>query len=706
MGQTFAGILQIGFTVAGAAIGSFIPGVGTAIGAGIGSLVGGLVGLAFGGGGDAGGLPRPDDVQQTVSAPLTPRLRGYGTARLGGPNLFLDSKEGTAYRLTAAHHGQIDAIVGRYLDDEAVTVDGSGVVTDPSHWAGKVTMTASLGDDPGTAEPALVAAFPSLWTSAHRGDGIVKLLTECRGVSAEDFRDVYPSGTLPRPNLVAKLSRVWDPRDGAQDPDDAETWTWSDNTALCVLDYLTHEDGFRRDRAREILPAIEAWIAAADICDEAVPLKGGGTEPRYRLSGVYALTNRPADVLRDMLATMDGWLYRRADGAISVLAGRYAAPSLTVPARHIVDYSLALNLPRDEQVNTIVASYTSPEHDWTTQEAEAWIDEEARSQAGEELSRQLDYGLVISHGQCRRLMKRAASRAAERIRGQIVTDAYGILARGQRYLRLEISELPAVAGLPDWSDLIVEVTAYRLSLAERSATIEWVLADQAIDAWDPDAEEGTAPAVPDRSAKDDQVLPVPADLAASAEVVSIADGGVGVRILASWTPATRGDLTYEVRYRNQGGGGWTKERPDQDDEHRSALVDAGALYDLQVRTRHGSASSAWSAAVTVDTTYSVSAPAAPEILSVTGGASVTLQWRNADSPNVAAARIWRAPGSPADFEDAFGLALRYSGPNQVLTVEDTPAPGTWTYWVTNETAGGVAGAESDSGAATVSGGGP
>lgn len=676
-------------TVAGAIVGG--P-AGAAIGGSLGSIAGGLLGKAFGKSG-AAALPRPDDVQTTYAQGLVPRVRGYGRARLAGATLFLDSTEGTAFHLQALHHGPIDAVEQHWLGDEAVTLDGSKHVSDPAHYQGKVLLDSWLGETPGTAEAALVANFPSLWTEDHRNDGIAKLLLICEGAAPEDFRDVYPNGALPQATALCRLSPVWDPRDEGQDPDDPETWTWSDNAALAVLDYLTHADGFRRNRTKEILPAIEEWIAAAEVCDEAVTLKAGGSEPRYRANGVYSLDNRPADVLAGLLSVMDGWLYRRPDGAIGIKAGRYEAPTVTIGAEHIVGYEVAFGRPREELVNEIRASYVSPDHDWRTQEAQPWRDAAAISADGEVLSRSLELAsLVASHGQTRRLMKRTYSRERTELRGTATTDAYGLAARGQRYVTLDLAEV----GYPD---LIVEVTAYRVNLEAISATIEWIAADTAIDAWDAATEEGDAPAVPTRSDKDAAALPVPSGLAVMAEEVLVGVAQSGVRLRVTWDLPGRTDLVYDVRHR-KGTDAWVVERTPGNVSgltvtHVTPLVEEGETYSVEVRSvTAGGRAGAWCTAETADSTLSIAAPAAPTLFSATGSPTVTVEWRNANSASVHAARVWRADTSP-DFEDAVQIAGPiYSAPNNVLTFDDTPGVGDWTYFVTDESASGALSAPS------------
>jgi len=82
---------------------------------------------------------------------------------------------------------------------------------------------------------------------------------------------------------------------------------YTENAALCIADYLAHPVwGFGSPYGTEIpLPQL---IAAANICDEAVPLAEGGTESRYALNGQFNLEMKRGEVLQNMLTSCGGRL--------------------------------------------------------------------------------------------------------------------------------------------------------------------------------------------------------------------------------------------------------------------------------------------------------------------------------------------------------------------------------------------------------------
>jgi hypothetical protein len=149
------------------------------------------------------------------------------------------------------------------------------------------------------------------------------------------------------------------------------------NGVLIVLDYLWNSDGMRLPRSM-VQAAIDVWKSQADIADETVSTKDGGSEPRFRLSGGYQLTAAPKQVLPMMLVPMDAQLFLRGDGAIVIDVGRFVEPTVILfdgPGGSIVDYS-GLTRARDaaDLRNEITAQFVSPAYNYIEQTADPWQD--------------------------------------------------------------------------------------------------------------------------------------------------------------------------------------------------------------------------------------------------------------------------------------------------------------------------------------------
>jgi hypothetical protein len=316
---------------------------------------------------------------------------------------------------------------------------------------------------------------------------------------------------------------------------------WTRNGVLIVMDYLWHQDGARLPRSRIEL-GIDSWKAQADIADEDIPLKAGGTEKRYSLSGGYEIPSPPKTVLPHMLVPMDARLNLRNDGAIVIDVGKWTEPSGPVlTGDHILDYSdLRRARPREELRNEIRSKFVSAAYEYEEAEADPWID--ARSQASIDtdglLTFQLDQFWCPSHAQARRRMKVESYRQNPTWSGQIVTDATGLLYRDKRFIKIEMTDgslvIDHVFEILHWGPFNV--------LNGNCPMIISAMPEEAY-AWDPDIDEGTAPVFADP--------PEGGSMAAPAAFDAVGDSG---RLFATCDDPGRPDVTFYCEWRLSDGG--------------------------------------------------------------------------------------------------------------------------------------------------------
>jgi hypothetical protein len=365
---------------------------------------------------------------------------------------------------------------------------------------------------------------------------------------------------------------VWDPRVQTQDADNPDTWAWSDNAALVILDYLRHESGFAMPLAW-IEPELAAWIAAADICDEAVSLAAGGTAARYRIWGTYGYDERPADVLARLLSACNGRLWIGANGGLALSVGAWSTPSVTLGDEAIVAYRLASGSEAPEAANTLSAVYVDPAQGYIETEAEAWTDPASVAAFGEQKSDARLY-MVPGHSQARRLMKQALAKIAPEWRGTLTTNLAGLAALTERFVAMEIDEL----GLSITAE--IDNIEFRVEAGNviSGLIIEFTAMTAAAFAWSAAAEEGSAAHVPPALTGD--AIPEPAGFAVS---VQNRDGVyVGT---ASWNAFTVSGLAVRVEYRIDGTTDWltVTSAADATSVEFSPLVN-GATYEVRART--------------------------------------------------------------------------------------------------------------------------
>lgn len=571
MGKTLTSILLVGAAIAV----NVIPGVGQAISGAIVGALGGtfasvgiaalvapalVLGLTVAGiqaGFSLLGLgpnaPKPETTETALRTERPPRVSAYGFRRLYGASALYDTApNGSAVDVWAIHDGELTEILQIYLNDDPVTISGGFAQAgeDGRYGSGNIQVITTTGSVPGPGLPAVASLLPDRWTADHRGDGVVLLATIAKAVRQKDFITVYPNG-VPTASMVAKWQKCPDP--SAADPSDEASWTWTENPVRHLMHYKLKREGV--DYATKIAPTIEFWRDAAAVCDEAVPLKAGGTEPRYRGCVAHKHTDPHRAVTGAILASFDGWIAPRADGALIVYAGKYVEPTVSIGPDQIIAFDWeGVGVDDDKAINEIVCAYVSDQHDYSTVDATAWVDEDDIAARGAVLSENFD-PQVPSHGQVRRLAKRKIARTNAFPRMTITTNVAGRIVRGHRYIDVDLTEAGTI-----WYRGPVEVIGLTRNLATGGVTMLCVPADPNIDAWNPATEEGEPAPVGNRTA----LAPVePPEITAAVivtEVVSqgIVETGNGARVQITASAPNREDLTWYARWRAQGSTLWNE----------------------------------------------------------------------------------------------------------------------------------------------------
>lgn len=700
-------VRSIGLTVIGYAVGGPL---GAAIGSGLANAIAGFTAPT----------PKPDTTETSTKISRPVRVSAYGRLRLYGTSIVYDTaSNGTAVDIYAIHDGKLDGIEHRYLNDDKVTLSGEFVTgsgstsgglfqpnTDGRYGGNKVSFYETVGSTPGTGGTSFAVATSllgsSVWSSDHRGDGVVMVALFCAPVKSEDFQDIYPQATPPAPSLVARWQACPDP--AAEDPLDESGWTWTENPVRHLLHYMLVREGPRpalpRSDAgyaaalaalrlewwnRKIAPALDYWIDAAAVCDEARALNAGGTEAKYRACIAHKHTDTPEQVKASILMTFDGWMSPNADGAYVIYAGKSYTPTVSIGSEEIVSYSWEGGQPDDDDAtNELVCSYVSSLHDYNTVQCDPWRDEADITQRGRILSANFEPG-VPSHAQVRYLAKRKMARANATNRGAVTTNIAGRAVRGQRYINLRIEEAGAV-----FFDGIAEITGLSRSLSG-GVTFQWVEFDPNVDAWTPATEEGEPASVGSRIAP--PALETP-------EITGIAfsyDGSSGYIELDIDGPV-RDDLTWFAHWRVAGASVWGPDLsyPDTDPGSPVAMrvgpVTLDTEIDIEVAYQVGDGRiSNWSPLESISTSTTSSPPSDPADFSAADGTgSATVTWRNPVSINFGYVKLYRATSS--DFGTASQVGSDISGGlGAIVTITDTLTAGTYHYWIRAYSTGGTPG---------------
>lgn len=343
-------------------------------------------------------------VQVTSRDPIAPRRRVFGRTRVAGTLVFFGSTNDNKFlhMAIALCEGPVDAVESVLVNDEAVTLDGSGFVSGGSY-AGKCRIRVHLGGADQMADPYLMAFFPE-WTSEHRLRGVAWLYARL-----EWDQNVWTGG-LPNITAVVRGERVFDPRSGST--------AWSENTALILRHVLTlpARDGGVGALASEIDDT--NFAAAANICDETVALAGGGTEARYAAAGVLDLGegNTPQEIVQSLLTACGGTL-TFVGGKWRVYPAAWRSPSFAVTDSILRGpISVETRISRRAQFNAVKGTYSSPADRYVMRDYPAITSAAFEAEdGGTRITKELKFDWTTSAARAQRLAKIELYRSREPI---------------------------------------------------------------------------------------------------------------------------------------------------------------------------------------------------------------------------------------------------------------------------------------------------
>lgn len=608
--------------------------------------------------------PKPSDGLIQTREAVGSRKRDIGIVHSSGQLTFEESRAGTLGLVLTLATGRNHDILEHRINDQVVTLDGSGTVTEAS-FKGAVHVHTRSGAADQTAIAELTAAFPE-WTSDHRQLGCAHVALICDPVDAEDFSEVYNS-RKPAYTQVRKGVGQYDPRlddtavigtDANGDPvygvgscriGDETTWPWSDNWALCIANYFAHADGFGGGYDRVNWANI---AAEADIADQLVNTKSAETIGQWRLWARYSLAEeKRAEILAAMQTAADGFTWQDAEGKFNVLAGRWEEPDLVLTDDAILALSAAQGPEAEQRVGAMKVMYTEAAIGYREQES-ATIGSIEATDDGEVQALTAYY--APHHNQAMRVGKPIFARLGnDRWQIELQCNLLGLDLIGRRFCKLD----SALFGVTGW--FMIE----RPKIDFESMTVSAKLVQVEPGDWDfdPLVDEGTLPAS-SASSPGAIVIPVPGGVAAGAVAIALGETN-GVAIAVSWADPGRAGLTWEVQYRPTAGGDWIPMQVNQQARTaRSGPVDSGTEYEVRIRavSLRGRVS-AWSVPVTI-TPVAVNTLLPPSDLAAATGASAgeaDLTWRNPFGASFDHVKIFESTAD--DFGSAGQIGGNFAG---------------------------------------------
>ena len=480
----------------------------------------------------------PSTLQQNSKAEAALRVGHYGLVKIGGNVVFHRANGDFIYRIVVHGHGEISAVRQVYLNNAPVDLDPNGFVTDElyQHERSRVQVQHRLGVVPETHYGALSDVFPH-WTVNHRLDGQATSLVICESVPRDKFNEMYPARE-PDVRILAETTKVYDPRTGQT--------AYSDNLALAIRDFCASPDGLNQPG----LFSDDNIAKQADIADRALPLATGGAEPQWRVSGSYALNEKPKEVLARMLAVGAGQIRLMPNGQHKLSLGAWEEPKFTLTDAHVHKVEeFDVGPTHQRRYNELPAQFVSRDLGYQEVSADPWIDQERLAEDGGRLvGPQQDMLMSPTQRQTRHALQIKTERDNPKWRLSILCYASALPAFSEDRVQLDFEALGLSGPCEiDGARLVFDganLIGVRLDLrAVNPAMFVQRLEDQ-----------GRVQDLPEPDAP--STMPVPTFFDAVGAGVQTSANTFGAGIAASWVAAPADSLSPRLRYTVAGQDNW------------------------------------------------------------------------------------------------------------------------------------------------------
>jgi len=563
---------------------------------------------------------------QTTREPAGSRKLVYGQLRVGGQVVFI-ANSGTDNEylhlviVFAAH--EIESFEEFWFNDNKV-YENNAVV---SAWSDYVTIAKFDGSQ--TTADSTLTSVSNQWTNNHILNGMAYAHVRLKWDA-----DQYPQG-VPNISAVIKGKKVYDPRDSNQSATDASTWTYSQNPALCVRDYLVDTKyGLGEDRT---LIDSTALTAAANLCEESISLDGGGTQDRYRLNGQIDTANQIKDNIEQMLSAMGGTM-SYSGGKYFLRGAEYITPTVTFDeADCVADIQLQTKQSRRGAYNGVKGIFVSEEKDYKVLDYPAQISSTYATEDGDPIYLDMPLPFVTNNVQAQRIAKIALLKSRQQTVISMVVNLKG--------LRVKVGDTINVSNTHlGYSNKVFEVIDYSLAIADggtlavsltcietASAIYDWTTSDQ-----EDFLSGGTLPLYDGRTV--DNVT----SLQHSVVGLKGPDGKLITSVDLTWTAPNDAFVEFYVVTYEKDSDGDVYEVQTRNPRVRLSELTIGSAYTFTVKAQNliGVRSSGTTlnvASLAGDTT----APAVPTSPSTTGGIrQITVEWTEATDEDLALTLIY------------------------------------------------------------------
>lgn len=553
-----------------------------------------------------------------IREPAAPHDIVYGRVRKGGVITYLESTGANnkfLHMIVVLAGHEVNDIGDIYVNDEIVTLDTNGFVTG-TKWKSKIRINKHIGTATQTADADLLAES-ALIDANFRGRGIAYLY-----IRMEYDQNVFSNG-IPLFTAEVEGKKVFDPR--------TSTTAWSANAALCIRDYITSAYGLNDAAIDDTM-----FSAAANDCDDAIPLDAGGTQPRYEMHGVLSTGDSTGTNLDKMVTSCAAALFW-GQGKWKLKVGKYAAPVTTLDLDDLRGpISLSTRAARRDNFNIVRGTFNDSAQgyivaDYPELKSAPFIAEDN----GIENALDFELPLTTDAAMAQRIAKLALFRAREQM---TLTADFGLSALG-----VQVGDIIAFTNSRyGWTAKEFEVVGWNLNISGDAGDLRVSLAlrETSAAAFDWNAEEsdiiGNNTNLPDPLAG----LTIN-NLVATGGGRTQSDGTFINSVILSWDDVPSAFLDfYEIEWKPLADSAYSSTTTVENGIELSPLID-GIEYVIRVRAVSvGGIRGDW-ATVSFTGGGDVTAPGLPTSISATGHFEyISLKWTNPADTDLNYVEIW------------------------------------------------------------------
>lgn len=634
-----AALASWGASAAATAAGATLFGLSVATTA---TIIGSVVGLVVAMAGSmllSSLAPKPklpdfsQDRKQAVRSGIEPVRIAYGRSMVSGPIVYMGSfgsqSEYIQLVMVVAGH-PIEAFEEVWINSTRIVLAAPGVgghdALDRAGGALGGTIRIHTYDGTQTAAAgALVTDNPSDWTSDHKLLGVAYIYVRVK----YDPKHIDNFATM---SAVIRGKKVWDPR--------TNTTGYSNNAALCILDYLLSLDGIKADPTDEIEESF--WEAAANICDEDVALNAGSTllENRYELNGSFKLDQTPIDIMTALLSSCGGTL-TYVGGRYRLHVAAYVSPTVALDESDFAgDIRVQPAPPRRSVINRVDGTYIAEAQQWSAVSIPPVIVPAFETEDGEVIANAVEFPYVTSRTQAERLARLSLLRARRGLTVEVPLKLSGQDITVWSMISLTVADL-------GWSSKAFRVQSWRFdpvtstiritAQEELASSYTWLYSDAGPDLSD---------AEPTLVLPTDIVAPTNLTLTATTSIQG--DGGTVPALLVTWDPPPNPYATStEVQWKISSSSDWSAiEVPAPGAQAVLAPLLSGASYNVRVRARAALRVSDWTSTVTDTAAADTTAPSVPTSVAATATSiGIAITWTKPTAPDLVAVEVWENTSS-------------------------------------------------------------